>query len=546
MRFRDAIAPGWSKSRHARATAVARSVAKPREPAARRLARALHTSRRMTTQRASLIFLLSAGCAPAVRFADRPILWRDPDDAPIRIPRPRATGIQYSGFRDGVLYPVDRALSLDYGVEADNANALDEAPDSSWFVDLRRGSDESARPRAISDQEMARGAFGEDPGPVAPFTVVKGKTIGSTPGLVVKDARGRRYMFKLDPPGWLGLNTSTEVVATRLVWAAGWLVPAEQIIAVDPAQLLLAPEAKSKDAWDQEVPFGSEQLEALLARTPREDDGRLRVCASAWLPGRNIGSWAYMGLRKDDPNDRVPHQNRRDVRGFGVMAAWLNDIDTMENNTMDAYVGEDGAGHVVHFQQDVGGSFGQFAAVPAEQWMGEETFFMPGRILSSLFTFGALSRRWDTPQRDAERRRLLAAYPQLGYFDDASFDARDWHPVLDNPAFERQTARDRFWGAKRVLAFSPPGDPRGGRARPLSPRGRRPAVPDPHEPAGEDRPRLPGRGGAARLLPRRGADAVLRRPVDRRRAGRERALLHRRERAPGRCRGGALRAAARR
>ncbi|HZS40587.1 MAG TPA: hypothetical protein VFF06_27330, partial [Polyangia bacterium] len=35
------------------------------------------------------------------------------------------------------------------------------------------------------------------------------------------------------------------------------------------------------------------------------------------------------------------------------------------------------------------------------------------------------------------------------------FEPRSWHPVLDNPAFQRQTARDRYWGMKRILAFTP-------------------------------------------------------------------------------------------
>jgi hypothetical protein len=161
-----------------------------------------------------------------------------------------------------------------------------------------------------------------------------------------------------------------------------------------------------------------------------------------------------MGRRGDDPNDRIEHQNRRDVRAFGVFAAWMNDIDTMENNTMDAYVGEDGRGHVVHYQQDVGGSFGQFAAIPAEVWMGQETYFMPGRILASLASFGAMGRTFDDDSREARRRLLLAKYHELGYFDDDGFDPANWHPILDNPAFVRMTARDRYWGTKRVLAFN--------------------------------------------------------------------------------------------
>jgi len=404
-----------------------------------------------------LFFALLGGCAAPVRFVDRPILWRDPDDAPIALPAHRQAGIQWTGFRDAVVYPAERVFTLDYGEEAWNANALDEVPDSSWFVDVRRaGFDDEhrgGRPRSFTADEITRGPFGDDPGPTAPFTIIRGKTIGSTPGLVIEDARKQRYMFKLDPPGWRGMNTSTEVVASRLAWASGWLVPAELIVDVRVEELILSPNARGKNEWDEEIPFTREMLAELLARTPRGPDGTVRVCAGRWIAGRNLGSFAYVGTRSDDANDRIPHENRRDVRGFGVFAAWVNDIDTMENNTMDSYVGERGRGHVVHYQQDVGGSFGQFAAVPAEVWMGQETFFMPGRILASLATFGFTSRSWEGDERLARRERLMAEYHELGYFDDQGFDPRHWHPVLDNPAFVRATARDRYWGAKRILAF---------------------------------------------------------------------------------------------
>jgi hypothetical protein len=399
--------------------------------------------------------LVATGCASSTRFANRPILWRDLDDAPIPMPRSQSAGIQWTGLRDAVLFPADRALALDYGNEAVNVNALDETPDSTWYLDRRRlGPAEGYAPRAFSAVEIARGDGGDDLAPEPPLLIIKGKTIGSTPGLVVLDARDRRYLLKLDPPGWRGMNTSTEVVAARLAWAAGWLVPQEMIVDLRPEDLALSPKARSKTAMDVEIPLTPALLADLLARTPRGADGTIRVAASRWLNGTNLGSFAYTGRRSDDPNDRIDHENRRDVRGFGVFAAWINDIDTMENNTMDAYVGAPGRGHVIHYQQDVGGSFGQFAAVPAELWMGDETYFMPGRIVTSFLTFGFTVRPWQNDERVARRDWLMKTYPELGYFDDVGFDPRDWHPVLDNPAFVRQTARDRYWGAKRVVAFS--------------------------------------------------------------------------------------------
>jgi len=48
------------------------------------------------------------------------------------------------------------------------------------------------------------------------------------------------------------------------------------------------------------------------------------------------------GTRKDAGNDHVPHNHRREMRGYKVIAAWLNSVDTKANNTLDMYV-EEGA-----------------------------------------------------------------------------------------------------------------------------------------------------------------------------------------------------------
>src|SRR5262249_42223350 len=53
-----------------------------------------------------------------------------------------------------------------------------------------------------------------------------------------------------------------------------------------------------------------------------------------------------------------------------------------------------------------------------------------------------------------ENARSLVEWPQFGYYEAEHFNPRHWHPVADNPAFERQTARDRYWGAKQVVAFN--------------------------------------------------------------------------------------------
>ncbi len=47
----------------------------------------------------------------------------------------------------------------------------------------------------------------------------------------------------------------------------------------------------------------------------------------------------------------------------------------------------------------------------------------------------------------------MATHPAIGFFESRGFDPRRWHPIFDNPAFVRATARDRYWAAKRIVAF---------------------------------------------------------------------------------------------
>ncbi|HZS37970.1 MAG TPA: hypothetical protein VFF06_14135, partial [Polyangia bacterium] len=336
------------------------------------------------------------GCSPSLRFSDRAVLWREPDDAPIALPKTRDPMGTWIGLRDALFLPAERILDVDYGREAVNVNALDEVPDSSWYSDPRRelGEDGAVRLRPLGAEAITRGRI-DGIAPVPPLTVTKGKSEGANLGFVVKDARGKKYALKIDPPGLIGLDTSTEVVVSRLAWAAGWLVPDEAIIDFHPSQLVLAPDATMKDDFGRSLPLDAERLAQLIAILPRRSDGTIRAVASRWIEGKIVGPFQFYGRRPDDANDRVPHQDRRDLRAFGTFSEWVNNIDTLENNTLDSYVGEPGRGHLLHYEQDVGGAFGARAVGPIQYWMGQDVYLAPSRIFESLFTLGLWPRRWE-------------------------------------------------------------------------------------------------------------------------------------------------------
>ena len=63
--------------------------------------------------------------------------------------------------------------------------------------------------------------------------------------------------------------------------------------------------------------------------------------ASAWLAGLLIGQHsATRGRGTDDPNDVVPHEDRRELRGVRLLAAWLDRFDARAGNTLDTWVAD--------------------------------------------------------------------------------------------------------------------------------------------------------------------------------------------------------------
>ena len=413
-----------------------------------------------TTRLASLLAVAAGlGCArPEPRFADRAILWLDPDDAPVPMPParpPPGNGRLWPGANNAIFRPPDRLFSGDYGLEAVNVNALDEVPDSSWYQDPRRSAaDPSAPPRAFSAAEMERGPVTDVP-PRPPYRIVNALEGGSAAGFVVDDVLGRRFALKLDPKDNPGLVTGADVVTTRLAWASGWRVPADEIVDVARGDLQPQPGSTMTNEWGQKEPLGDGDVDAILWHAGRTHDGRYRAVASRWVAGRGLGPFSWLGRNRGDANDRYAHENRRDLRGFGVWAAWVDDIDVIENNTLDSYVGAPGRGHVVHYQLDLGGSFGAFSAAPAHYWMGDQGYFQFDRFFGSIATLGVVPYRWENQRWQRRRQTIVDEYPEFGGFSGEHFDLRAWHPIVDIPAFVRQTPRDRYWGAKRVAAFSP-------------------------------------------------------------------------------------------
>jgi hypothetical protein len=215
---------------------------------------------------------------------------------------------------------VDLASSIASGMNvpaagrAKNVNSVDEVPDSSWFTN-RAGH------RRLTPEDVAKGPDTSDGPAAGTWTITSSKSDGVTPGFTVKDAAGQRWFLKFDPPGYRAMSTGTEVAGTKLMWALGYNVPENHVAYMRREQLTVGEGAKFTPAGRKPRAMRLDDLDHLLGHASREQDGSYRIVASKALPGKPIGRIRFAGTRPDDPNDIVPHEDRRDPQEVDVPVA---------------------------------------------------------------------------------------------------------------------------------------------------------------------------------------------------------------------------------
>jgi hypothetical protein len=159
-----------------------------------------------------------------------------------------------------------------------------------------------------------------------------------------------------------------------------------------------------------------------------------------------VGPFRYRGTRRDDPNDVVPHENRRDLRGLRVFCAWLGHDDSRAVNTLDTLVQENGIQFIRHYLIDFGATLGSDSNWPNSPRSGNVYWFDWKTSAAQFFTLGLDVPRW-----------ARAKYPHLpaaGRFESDVFDPERWVPFYPNPAFDNYLPDDAFWAAKQVMAFT--------------------------------------------------------------------------------------------
>ena len=382
----------------------------------------------------------AASAWPGTRFLPDDPIRADPDHLPIAKPAEVRLSNVYDVLENTLFHRAHGAPR-----RAVNVNTLGEVPDSSWFTN-RIG----ARPMTVD--EIVRGATTAGPPDVSrPITVIAAKSGGITPGFTVRDARGHVYFVKLDPAAYPNLATAADVIGSRFLHAAGYHVPQNDVAYLRRQQLVIDPGARVALAGRGKRRMTEADLERNLAHAARLPDGRIRIVASLRLPGEPLGPFQYHGTRGDDPNDVFPHEDRRELRGLRVLAAWLNHDDSRGVNTQDMYVeGENGRyvrHHLIDFSSTLGsGSNALREIAPQNPRAGNEYVVELGPMLRSLVTLGLWERPW--------RAVRYPAYPGVGNIEADLYRPERWRPEYPNPAFERMRDDDAFWAASILHAFS--------------------------------------------------------------------------------------------
>ena len=387
---------------------------------------------------AALATTLMAAPAAAQRFLpDDPVL-RDHDDLHVPLP----ARIELSSGYDVVENSLFRSRPSPRSIPpAGNVNTLGEVPDSSWWTN-RIG----ARPMSL--EELARGPNqGEGPDVQSAWTVIRGKGAGITPGFTIRDSRGDIYFVKVDPARYFGLSTGAEVIGSKLFHAFGYFVPESWIVYVAREQLHVGEDARIRVLGRKPRKMVPADLDSMLADAARLPDGRVRFVASKAVPGKVVGPHKYFGTRPDDPNDVIPHEDRRDLRGYRVFSAWLNHDDSRSLNSLDSYVREEGRGYLRHYLQDFSSMLGsgsdwRRAVGPQNPRAGNEYILSLPPMLATVATLGIWERPW--------YRARYEVYPQVGAIEADFFRPEDWKPEFPNAAFDRMRAEDAFWAGRIV------------------------------------------------------------------------------------------------
>lgn len=399
-----------------------------------------------------LAIVCLTACASNVRRfpLTTPVMWEDADRRPFsERPEGYFSGLWWDGADQMAFRPLVQMLSVGVETEATNVNAMDEVPNSSWY------QNRLSRNRLSTERLIQAACDGTPLDENATWNIVAAKPNGANPGFIIEDPEGRKFLLKFDGADQPERPTSADVMGSIIYWGAGFHSPCNRVVFFDRDNLEIPEgtmaEIRTASGFIRE-PLTAELLEPIFEgqATMRLPNGRYRATASAFVPGRPIGPWRYEGVWDADPNDIIPHEERRELRGGYVLASWLNHFDSREQNTLAVWMEADADnGYVEHYYIDFGDCFGSLWPIEGvSRRLGHSAYMDLPHIAADFLTLGFIPRPWNNA-------RLGPAGLRLGYYDVHRFEPDAWRPGYPNPSFQASTERDNAWMARIIARFRP-------------------------------------------------------------------------------------------
>ena len=329
-------------------------------------------------------------------------------------------------------------------IPARAVNTLGDVMDGDWYVNRHAK-------RRMTIEELQRGpGDANEPAAGTPWQVLVVKTFGVNPGMLVADSKSQLYLLRFDPLGYEGLATGAEMVTSRLLYALGYHVPENYILRFERAQLVANAEGQAVSSSGRPRALLSSDIDLFLRRVPSGTGQTFRAVATRLPEGRGslLGPFQIWGVRRDDPNDTVPHEHRRDLRGLSVFEAWVNNATARAVGTQDVLTSIDGVARIRHYLIDFTRSLGSGIYGGAKlSWEGNEpTLPDLGTIGRNIAGMGITTPVW-----------MKAKYPDLrevGAFEANTFDPTEWTTNQPIAPFANRLPDDTFWAAKQVMAFT--------------------------------------------------------------------------------------------
>ena len=238
------------------------------------------------------------------------------------------------------------------------------------------------------------------------------------------------------------------MVASRLLYAAGYHVTEDYLVRFSRAARGARVGADGGEQRPQ--PEAGARRHRRVPQDVTRGAGDTYRAVATRLPGPRqtlLGPFQMWGTRSDDPNDTVPHEHHRELRGLFVFSAWLNNANARAVATQDVLITTNGPSRIRHLLVGLTGALGSGADGPKTGWAGNETFIPDfGTIGRNILSLGICTPAW--------MRAKPPGLREVGTFTSDTFEPDEWAAVHAVTPFANRLPDDTFWAARQVMTFT--------------------------------------------------------------------------------------------